>query len=126
MDFADSCSSWRRSTLASFQAARALQNHLELRVWMEGPLFKDAPDGSDSRGPADIELVLWSLSPRPDQARYGRPGHQPALCRFPNLDQGVVAAALLAGRRVLLRKALPSKTAEVIAVLKDCHQRLPK
>ena len=29
-------------------------------------------------------------------------------------------------RRVLLRKALPSKTAEVIAVLKDCHQRLPK
>ena len=29
-------------------------------------------------------------------------------------------------RRVLLRKALPSKTAEVMAVLKDCHQRLPK
>ena len=29
-------------------------------------------------------------------------------------------------RRVLLRKALPSKTAEVMAVCKDCHQRLPK
>ena len=29
-------------------------------------------------------------------------------------------------RRVLLRKALPSKTAEMMAVLKDCHHRLPK
>ena len=29
-------------------------------------------------------------------------------------------------RRVPLRKALSSKTAEVMAVLKECHQRLPK
>ena len=29
-------------------------------------------------------------------------------------------------RRVLLRKALSSKTAEVMAVFKDCHQRLLK